>query len=142
MRFPPWLPALAGLSFLALLPACGRSERCPLVPGTRYEGDGIVVLRENVAQDGAMLVLFYPVCHVDTLDLLHTLRQAPEGFFISAHQSDVLKAIRHRSVVLKDFDKWRPEKNPRLYLTSRAYASKLAECLCCIWSRFTTSVSR
>lgn len=30
----------------------------------------------------------------------------------------------------------------QLYPAARAYASKLAECLCCIWSRFTTSVSR
>ena len=118
MRFPPWLPSLAVLGLLALLPACGGQERCSLVPGTRYEGEGIVVLRENVAQDGSMFVLFYPVCHVDTLDLLGTLRQAPEGFFISAYQSDVLKAIRHRSVVVKDLDKRRPGKNPRFYLTS------------------------
>jgi len=118
MRFFSWLPALAWLGCLALLPACGQSERCSLVPGTQYEGSGIVVLRENVAQDGSMFVLFYPVCHVDTLDLLHTLRQAPEGFFISAYQSDVLKAIRHRSVILRDLDKRRPGKNPRFYLTS------------------------
>ena len=118
MRISPWLPALAWLGFLALLPACSRPEGCPLVPGTRYEGEGIVILRENVAQDGSMFVLFYPVCHVDTLDLLHTLRQAPEGFIISAYQSDVLKAIRHRSVVLQDLDKRRPGKNPRFYLTS------------------------
>ena len=60
MRFSPWLPALAWLGFLALLPACSRPERCPVVPGTRYEGEGIVVLRENVAQDGSMFVLFSP----------------------------------------------------------------------------------
>lgn len=39
MRFSPWLPALAWLGFLALLPACSRPERCPVVPGTRYEGE-------------------------------------------------------------------------------------------------------
>lgn len=118
MRFTLWRPAIALLGFIALLSACGRPEHCPLVPGTRYEGEGIIVLRENVAQDGSMFVLFYPVCHVDTLQLLHTLRQAPEGFFISAYQRDVLKAIRHRSVVLRDLDKRRPGKNPRYYLTS------------------------
>jgi hypothetical protein len=118
MRFSSWLSAVAWLGFSSLLPACGRPEHCSLVPGIRYEGEGIVVLGENVAQDGSMFVLFYPVCHVDTLHLLHTLRQASEGFFISAHQRDVLKAIRHRSVVLRDLDKRRPEKNPRYYITS------------------------
>jgi hypothetical protein len=119
MRFSHWLPAVAWLGFVALLLACNRPERCPLVPGTRYEGEGIVVLRENVAQDGFMLVLFYPVCQVDTLQLLHTLRQAPEGFFISADQQDVLKAIRHRSVVLRNLDKRRRGPNARYYyLTS------------------------
>ena len=39
MRFSPWLPALAWLGFLALLPACSRPERCLVVPGTRYEGE-------------------------------------------------------------------------------------------------------
>jgi hypothetical protein len=118
MRFSSWLPTVTWLSISALLPACSQSERCPLLPGTRYEGEGLVVLRENVAQDGSMFVVFYPVCHVDTLHLLHTLRQAPEGFFISAYQRDVLKAIRHRSVVLRDLDKRRPSKNPRYYITS------------------------
>ena len=122
-----WWRAIICLSSVALwLPACNSPEHCTLVPGIRYEGDGVLVLRQNVAQDGSLFVLFYPVCHLDTLHLLYALQQAPEGFSIRLRQREVIDAIHHRAVVLQDLDKRRREKDPRYYVTSVHLAYTLA----------------
>ena len=118
MRYLHWLQVVIGLSSIALLTACSSPERCTLVPGTRYEGDGVVVMTSNGGEDGLLFVLFYPVCNLDTLHLLDALRQAPKGFLIWVDHRAVLQAIRHRSVVLRNLDPRNPQKNPRLYLTS------------------------
>ena len=110
---------MAGLSCLVFaLTACNRPERCEVVPGTRYEGDGVLVLKANTAQDGSTWVTFYPVCHLDTLHLVQALQHAPTGILFWANHATVVRAIRHRSVVLLSTDKRSPLPNRRIYVTS------------------------
>ena len=119
MTFSHWMRATASLGCLVVaLTSCNRPERCEVVPGTRYEGDGILVLKENTAQDGSTWVTFYPVCHLDTLHLLQALQHAPAGILFWANHATVVRAIRHRSVVLLSKNKRYPLPNRRIYVSS------------------------
>ncbi|UOR00212.1 hypothetical protein MUN81_22485 (plasmid) [Hymenobacter sp. 5317J-9] len=119
MTFSHWMRATAGLGCLVFaLTACNRPEHCEVVPGTRFDGDGVLVLKENTAQDGWTWVTFYPVCHLDTLQLLQALQRAPAGILFQAKHAAVVRAIRHRSVVLLSNNKRYPLPNRRIYVTS------------------------
>lgn len=106
------------LYFLINLAGCRPNSNCVIKLNGKFEGDGILVLEDNYSEDGFTNVTFFPVCQIDTINLLASLQQGGKGISFSAYHNDVVNAIRKRTVVLTSTNEKRSLANRKVYLTS------------------------
>ena len=70
---------LLGVGLLWLLSACAPNRACEIPPGGKFSGKGLLVVQRGQGQDGSFDMKFFPVCDMDTTNLLASLRQAGTG---------------------------------------------------------------
>ena len=68
-----------GIGLLWLLSACAPNRACEIPPGGKFSGTGLLVIQRGQGQDGSFDMKFFPVCRMDTTNLLASLRQAETG---------------------------------------------------------------
>ena len=100
------------------LSGCQNQRDCTVHPNERFDGNGLLLLETATSEDGSTFVVFFPVCEVDTADLVGSLRRASEGVSVRVRYGSVLRAMRHRVVRLTSTDPRRPAGLGKLYLTS------------------------
>ena len=62
-----------------LLHTCAPKRDCAITPGGKFSGKGLLVVQRGQGQDGSFDMKFFPVCLMDTTNLLSSLRQSETG---------------------------------------------------------------
>lgn len=106
------------ISLALVLTSCKANDNCSFKIGRKFDGNGILIMPENAAQDGWTFAIFFPVCQVDTTDLLGTLKRAGEGVLIQADHQEILAALHKRSLILIRNNSQKPMFLRQMYLTS------------------------
>jgi len=112
---------ITGLTLLFIftcISGCKDQNDCAIKPNKRFDGDGLLLLEVATSEDGNTFVKFFPVCNVDTSDLIGSLRRANEGISIRVPYDLVQRALRNRVIRLTSKDPQRPTGLGKLYLTS------------------------
>lgn len=97
---------------------CGTDSTCFINSRARFDGDGVLIMENNTAEDGLTHVAFFPVCQLDTADILKSLKLANDGIVFSVDHQKVLNILRKRAVILTSQDEVRALADRNVYLTS------------------------
>lgn len=116
MKKGTWLFCFV-LLFLALL-SCNTRTTCSIVPGQKFEGNGVLLMVGDDTQDGWSNSVFFPVCQLDTTNLLESLKQAKKGIMLEVNHRKLINAFRKRGLILIKSDIHLPKPFRRVYLTS------------------------
>ena len=116
MKESIWLFCL-GLLSLSLFP-CNTRSACAILPGKTFEGNGVMLVDGGDTQDGRSNVFFFPVCQLDTANLLRSLTHATKGIMLEVDHQKWVRAFRKRGLTLIKSDTLLPRPFRRVYLTS------------------------
>lgn len=106
------------LLFCFITNSCAKKNDYSFRLGEKFIGDGILIMQGNNMQDGWSFVTFFPVCRIDTADLLGSLKRAEEGIRIKGYHQQIMNVLRKRSILLTATDTSQSLPIRKIYMTS------------------------
>ncbi|MCB2376827.1 hypothetical protein LGH70_04500 [Hymenobacter sp. BT635] len=107
------------------LSSCEQQESCAISMSDKYSGNGLLVVQRVSGEDGWYFLRFFPVCQMDTTNLLASLRQSETGLMFYTNQMYRLIGPTSYGQIKSPF------KNKMLQLTSTDPVDRNVHCWNC-----------